>query len=187
MNYESEIGERLASLRKSRNLTQNGLANLLFIQRGQIAKWEAGESVPKVEYVIKYADFFNTTCDYILRGISPENCTVMQEIGLSEESINYLKSKMKTYPLPIRYIDYFLSDHFKADTIFQQFQRIIELQSDAAFHNDIDDPSVVFSDGSSIYQSEIITALKIIANDGIYRISEEFFECEVKNAKKSNP
>ena len=44
---EVEFNEKLHELRKSRGLTQEELAEALFVSRTAISKWESGRGYPK--------------------------------------------------------------------------------------------------------------------------------------------
>lgn len=87
----SEIGKRIAELRKKAGLTQGELANRLSVKRETVNQWENGVRQIKGPDIADLADALGTTCDYILRGISSENLDVYQATGLSDRSINYLR------------------------------------------------------------------------------------------------
>lgn len=57
---------RLKSLREGKRLYQKELANELSISRASIAMYESGDRMPPVEVLIKLADFFNVSIDYLL-------------------------------------------------------------------------------------------------------------------------
>lgn len=60
------FGQRLAKLRKERNLSQYELAEKMGFSRGQIANYEQGTRQPDFETLLKFADFFNVSTDYLL-------------------------------------------------------------------------------------------------------------------------
>lgn len=62
------LGERLAMLRKSKGLSQEQLADELYLTRQTISKWELNQSVPDITYILKLSDHFAVSTDYILRG-----------------------------------------------------------------------------------------------------------------------
>ena len=57
---------RLKILRKARNLTQEELAKRITTSRSNIANYENYLNFPSVEILIKLADFFNCSTDYLL-------------------------------------------------------------------------------------------------------------------------
>jgi transcriptional regulator with XRE-family HTH domain len=63
---ETSFGERLKQLRQEHNLTQEALAEKLQTVRSTINKYEKNTRKPEYETLIKIADLFNTTTDYLL-------------------------------------------------------------------------------------------------------------------------
>ncbi|PLR40864.1 XRE family transcriptional regulator [Chimaeribacter californicus] len=64
----SDFGKNLANLRKQRTLTQLELANLLDVQPRMVGRWEQGASRPHFDYVVKLAQFFEVSIDYLVFG-----------------------------------------------------------------------------------------------------------------------
>ena len=62
-------------LRKSKNLTQENLAEILGIKRENISKWENEVSEPNRENLLKIADYFNVSIDFLLGRDSPSDDT----------------------------------------------------------------------------------------------------------------
>ena len=62
------FGEILATLRKSRGMSQEQLAEQLNLTRQTISKWELDQSTPDMEYIIKLSDLFGVTTDYLIKG-----------------------------------------------------------------------------------------------------------------------
>lgn len=60
------FGENIKKLRKERDLTQEGLADLLGVSFQAVSKWERGESYPDITLLPAISDFFNTTIDDLL-------------------------------------------------------------------------------------------------------------------------
>lgn len=58
--------QRLLELRKARNLTQQRLAIELGIDQTSISSYECGKYLPTVEVLIKLADYFGVSTDYLL-------------------------------------------------------------------------------------------------------------------------
>ena len=64
---------RLRELRKSRGLTQLALQMQTGIEQALISKFENGERIPPTDTLVKLADFYNVSIDYILyRTNNPE-------------------------------------------------------------------------------------------------------------------
>lgn len=88
-----DIGARIKLLRDNAEMKQEDLAKVVSLSnRESIAMWETGKREVKTEYVVKLADHFNVSCDYILRGVEAENIDVHRQLGLSEQVIETLKT-----------------------------------------------------------------------------------------------
>ena len=62
-----ELSEKIQKLRKEHNLTQEQLAELLFVSRTAVSKWETGRGMPSMESLQMIARLFNITLDDLLR------------------------------------------------------------------------------------------------------------------------
>ena len=60
------LNQRLKILRLENNVTQQSVANALGVTVGNVQKFEYGTARPKLENVIKLADFFNVSLDYLV-------------------------------------------------------------------------------------------------------------------------
>lgn len=62
------IGEKIKELRKTKNLSQETLADVLNVSRQTISKWETGESNPDFDKIVPLCDFFGISTDELLKG-----------------------------------------------------------------------------------------------------------------------
>lgn len=58
--------ERIRNLREDRDLTQTDIAKYLGISHTGYSKYETGENDIPTQILIKLADFYNTSVDYLL-------------------------------------------------------------------------------------------------------------------------
>ena len=72
-----EFHEKLQELRKRKELTQEELAQALFVSRTAISKWESGRGYPNIDSLKAIASFFSVTIDELLSG--EELLTIAQE------------------------------------------------------------------------------------------------------------
>ena len=63
-----ELGEKLQVLRKSRGLTQEELAQALYVSRTAVSKWESGRGYPSIDSLRELSVFFSVTIDELLSG-----------------------------------------------------------------------------------------------------------------------
>ena len=61
------VGKNLAALRKAKGLTQQELAKEINYSDKSISKWELGYSIPAVDVLKDFADFYGVTVDYLIR------------------------------------------------------------------------------------------------------------------------
>lgn len=60
------LSDKLKELRKEKSLTQQDLANILDVTKGAIAMWETNKRTPDAETLLKLADVFSVSVDYLL-------------------------------------------------------------------------------------------------------------------------
>lgn len=63
-----EFNEKLKELRSSRGLTQEELAEALFVSRTAVSKWESGRGYPSIDSLKEISTFFSVTIDELLSG-----------------------------------------------------------------------------------------------------------------------
>ena len=61
-----EFNEKLQKLRKEQNLTQEELAEKLFVSRTAISKWESGRGYPSIDSLKVIAKYFHITIDELI-------------------------------------------------------------------------------------------------------------------------
>lgn len=76
-----EFNEKLQQLRKEKELTQEQLAEKLFVSRTAISKWESGKGYPNIDSLKSISKFFSVSIDDLLS---------------SEELISLAKSENRT-------------------------------------------------------------------------------------------
>ncbi len=62
------LGEKLKKLRTDKNLTQEELAEILFVSRTAVSKWESGRGFPNIESLKAISKFFWVSMDDLLSG-----------------------------------------------------------------------------------------------------------------------
>lgn len=78
-----EFNEKLQELRKNKGLTQEELAQQLYVSRTAISKWESGRGYPNIDSLKAIAKFFSVTVDELLSG--DEVLTIAEEESKSKE------------------------------------------------------------------------------------------------------
>ena len=66
MSLGDSMQNRLRELRKSRGYTQVSLQMQTGIEQALLSKFESGERIPPTETLLRLAEFYNVSIDYIL-------------------------------------------------------------------------------------------------------------------------
>ncbi|MGI6298798.1 MAG: helix-turn-helix domain-containing protein [Saccharofermentanales bacterium] len=84
------LPQRLKQLRLENDLTQEGLAKHLPINRGTYAHYELGKRQPDLETLVRIAVFYNVSTDYLLG---------LTDLPVSAQTlINYCQKLSNEYP-----------------------------------------------------------------------------------------
>ena len=65
MEFMTIFSKRLKKLRKNKGLKQQELAEILGIKRNTYSDWENGKTEPRFDNLVKLADFFNVSLDWL--------------------------------------------------------------------------------------------------------------------------
>ena len=82
LDYHPKSGEKT---------TLKELAKYIGIRPQSVSLYKNGETQPTPETLLKIAEFFDVSVDYLLTGISSENKSIHTELGLSEQAIDLIK------------------------------------------------------------------------------------------------
>lgn len=74
-----EIKDILIEERKKRGYTQADIAKILNIGRAAYTSYEIGKNTPTTDSILKLADFYNVSTDYLLGRYKTTNKTTKQE------------------------------------------------------------------------------------------------------------
>ncbi|WP_051539798.1 helix-turn-helix domain-containing protein [Clostridium ihumii] len=82
------LGNRLKKLRMNKNLEQKDLAQILKVHKGTISNWENDKRNPDNDMIVKIANFFNCSTDYLLGRTDASIKTIGDRIHSIRESLN---------------------------------------------------------------------------------------------------
>lgn len=75
-----EFAEKIITLRKGQELTQEQLAERLNVSRQSISKWESGQVIPETEKIVALSRVFDVTLDYLLKPSEIDELAVKTEM-----------------------------------------------------------------------------------------------------------
>lgn len=75
-----DFSEKILTLRKGSNLTQEQLAEKLNVSRQSVSKWESRQAVPELEKIIAMSEVFDVSTDYLLKPSELDELSVKTEI-----------------------------------------------------------------------------------------------------------
>ena len=97
------IGEKIALLRKEKNITQTELAEYLSLAPQTISRWEVGNGAPEISLLPKIATFFNVSIDDLFGLTSLTRAedlvckySVLRDDSSLREAMEYLNSQIQT-------------------------------------------------------------------------------------------
>lgn len=61
------LSEKIAEERKKNGWSQEELAEKLSVSRQAVSKWESAQSVPDLQRVLRMAEIFGVSTDYLLK------------------------------------------------------------------------------------------------------------------------
>ena len=94
------LADKIIKLRKQFGWSQEDLAEKMNVSRQSVSKWESTASIPDLNKIIKLADIFGVTTDYLVKDDMEEVAPVSEDRELSavqvtlEEAREYLEKKM---------------------------------------------------------------------------------------------
>lgn len=102
-NRETNIGEKLKTLRKKKDVTQAELADYLGVHRSTVANYELDRRLPSMVELKMISDYFGVSIDYFAD----------------------IKVENPSFEISSRVIDYFKKEDFSADDKAELFNDII--------------------------------------------------------------
>ena len=130
-----DFAEKLLTLRKANNLTQEQLAEKLDVSRQSVSKWESGQSIPELDKIVALSAIFNVTTDCILKSSEIDDLSMKTEILEKQQQMILVQEQKKQqifrnilYSLAVYmvfsalyFIGHFYFEIWNASVIFSEF------------------------------------------------------------------
>lgn len=81
------LNEMIKKLRSARGMNQVEFAKAMGVSKQCVSNWENDNVMPSIEMLVKIADFFNVSTDYVLGRTEK---TYLDVSGLSDEQISHI-------------------------------------------------------------------------------------------------
>ncbi|GAA0471718.1 helix-turn-helix transcriptional regulator [Alkalibacillus silvisoli] len=95
-----ELHERLRLCREQKELKQNSVAEKIGVKNNTLSSYEKGDRTPDYKTLVKLADLYEVSVEYLIRGRSPRplednNLHFFDLEGLSKEQIEDIKEHIE--------------------------------------------------------------------------------------------
>ena len=87
------FSEKLLTLRKAKDLTQEQLAEKLDVSRQSVSKWESGQATPELEKIVEISAIFDVTTDYLLKSSEIDDLSVKTEMLEKQQQMMLLREQ----------------------------------------------------------------------------------------------
>lgn len=96
------LAEKITEERKKNGWSQEELAERLSVSRQSVSKWESAQSIPDLQKIIRLAELFDVTTDYLLKDelepeqlepLVTEKASVLYQVSM-EEANAFLEQKL---------------------------------------------------------------------------------------------
>lgn len=77
-----KLNQQIRKYREALGLSQDRLAEMLYVTRQSVSKWESGDVIPDLEKIIKMTKIFNVSLDNLVLGKETNN--TISEVDTSE-------------------------------------------------------------------------------------------------------
>ncbi len=147
------IGEKIKTLRKAQDVTQEKLADYLNISYQAVSKWENGLALPDVTLIPALSNFFGVSADYLL-GIDNENTDKVIEdvlvevfrlkhIAKAKEGVALIEKTLRSYPnnhkLLAEWVELKVQYTFEPNCEKKEWLKQIEDKANIVLHDSNDD------------------------------------------------
>lgn len=102
-------GQKITSLRKKANITQEQLADLVKVSRQSVSKWESDLAYPETEKIISLSRIFNCSIDYLLRNDPNDNENSLEGEEKSKKNLKHKRFRINKTGMPLSIANFSLS------------------------------------------------------------------------------
>ncbi len=112
-----EFNEKLQELRKGRSMTQEELAEALFVSRTAISKWESGRGYPSIDSLKEISRFFSITIDDLICSEEMISVAENEKREFVDKSVSLICNTMDILPAILLFIPAFGNGPDSSETV----------------------------------------------------------------------
>ena len=112
-----EFNEKLQELRKGKGLTQEELAEKLFVSRTAISKWESGRGYPSIDSLKEIARFFSVSIDDLICSDEMISVAENEKREFADKYISLICNVMDILPVILLFIPAFGNGSGSSETV----------------------------------------------------------------------
>ena len=112
-----EFNEKLQELRKSKGLTQEELAEKLFVSRTAISKWESGRGYPSLDSLKEIARFYSVTIDDLICSDEMISVAENEKREFADKYVSLICNVMDILPVILLFIPAFGNGSGSSETV----------------------------------------------------------------------
>lgn len=91
-----DFSEKILTLRKSKDLTQEQLAERLNVSRQSVSKWESGQATPELDKIIILSEVFEVSTDYLLKPSEIDELSIKTEMLEKQQKQIIFREKQRS-------------------------------------------------------------------------------------------
>ena len=112
-----EFNEKLQELRKGKGLTQEELAERLFVSRTAVSKWESGRGYPSIDSLKEIARFFSVTIDDLICSDEMISVAENEKREFADKYVSLICNVMDILPVILLFIPAFGNGSGSSETV----------------------------------------------------------------------
>lgn len=97
---QSEVGERMKTLRLKQGMTQSELADEFSYTSQNISQIENGRINPSVDVLKVYSEYFHVSIDFLLNGENFhsewKSSAIEEDLDIIQETVTHIKEKLRS-------------------------------------------------------------------------------------------
>ena len=129
-----DFSEKLLTLRKANNLTQEQLAEKLEVSRQSVSKWESRQATPELEKIVALSAVFDVSTDYLLKSSEIDDLSVKTNMLEKQQQMLVREQKQRQVSgcilyavavyliyIAVYFIGHYYFEIWNASVIFSEF------------------------------------------------------------------